>query len=220
MTGTTSDSPEVFEDYFRFLDDKIAFLDVLYQDNRKEEALTLCCVYIEGLAQRIYSSGPKRSSSKQVFVKVLLEYGGEALLCLVDPVTLAESMRGVRDCGEPCVSLGEKIKAHYCASPTELRSIDELVANARSRFSTEELALLEKHAWLGTIAALTYKKFRSPLVHELHAVGGIRLSDTVYRGAPVDRISFTTLYPALKRISDHWKHIFSKRISQLSEVDA
>jgi len=188
----------------RCLDDKVDFLQTLYKQNRKEEALTLCCVYIEGLAHNIYGA-PKNAKSKEYFVKVLLEHGGEESLRLVDPPKLAEALRG---CGEPLVTLARAIEGHFSGSPVELFTIDELVAAAHSKLSPDQCELLAKNAWLGTTAALAYKHLRCRLVHQLDSLDGLISSNTVFRGEPAERISFNTLYAALRRVMDRWKDLF------------
>lgn len=218
MPDSSHDLPEVFEAYIRYLDTKVAFLEHLYRDDRKEEALTLCCVYIEGLAQRIYSTEQKKEGRRKLFVKVLLEHGGEESLCLVDPPTLANSLRGASKCGASHLELASGLKDHFCDSPVQLRTFDELLAEAETKLGAEELALLKETAWMGTIAALAYREFRNPLVHNLHASHGLVFSNTLYRGSPIPRVSFKDLYRALVRITVHWKSDFAARLPTRGEV--
>lgn len=218
VTAPPGDLPEVFEAYLRYLDAKVAFLEHLYRNDHKEEALTLCCVYIEGLAQRIYSTEQKKEGSRKLFVRVLLQHGGEESLCLVDPPTLANSVRGAKKCGAPHLELATSIEENFCESPVQLRTIDDLVAEAEAKLGAEELALLKETAWMGTIAALAYREFRNPLIHDLHASHGLVFSNTLYRGSPIGRISFVDLYRALVRVVDHWKTVFAASLPTREEV--
>lgn len=208
LTDMPRDVREVVTGYILHIHDKIAFLETLYDQGRGDEALTLCCVYIEGLAQRIYGKGSK-GGSKRLFVKVLLEHGGEESLRLVDPPTLVKSLRGVTtSCGGPnLLGLAESIEVHYCTlNPTELRTIDDLLDGARKDLPAELLPLLGEHVWRGTIAALVYRELRSPLAHgRPGAPAGLFFGNTVFRGKQVERVSFDTIYAALWRIGKFWK---------------
>lgn len=191
------DQPDVPEQAImanlRHVQEKVGFLGTLYDEGRKQEALTLCCVYIEGFAQRIYSKSSDRKS-QYLFVRVLLDHGGEEILRLVDPPTLMKKL----NLGEP----PEALARISSASPVELLTIESV----HNLLEDEDQ---KKLTWKATIAALVYSELRSPLAHDRPPSShGLWLSDTVFQGEPIGRISFDVIYPALCRIAEHWKVLF------------
>jgi hypothetical protein len=56
---------------------------------------------------------------------------------------------------------------------------------------------LEREIWRGSIANAVYTSLRSPAVHFGGATHGISFGTSKFRGQPIPRIDFHTLYPAL-----------------------
>ena|GEM_PF-6443972 len=196
MNGTADAVSEVFAAAVRRIEGKVSFLETLYRNSRKDEALALCCLYIEGLARIIYFSSSKRAErdSKKYFVKALQEHGGEPQLRLVHPLTLIESLKG---CGTRHSELAAALESHLVDPASEPLTVEELVDKVKDDLNSEQRSLLEENVWIGTLAAVAYKELRSTLVHHISGPGGLVFGDP---RAPRARVSFHNLYGALCRI--------------------
>jgi hypothetical protein len=212
MHGKPASLLEVYQAYRRYLDERVAFLEVLQQQGRQQEALTLLCVYLEGLAQRIYGKGSRVRGSRENFVRVLIEQGGEEQLALVDRTVLCDALRhgGDKLTREACAALAEVIEGEPAGSAGELSTIDEVLEAARPKLAREQRRLLAGQVWRGTLAAVAYDRFRNPLVHDLHAPTDLPLDNLTFRGAPVPSITFAVLYRALRRIGSHWMRLIEE----------
>src|SRR5215510_14342001 len=76
--------------FFEVLSEKVAFLRQLFDSSRQDEAMTLCCVYIDALGQALYFPD-KRSALN--FVRALREYGGQPYLDLFHPAGLVRWLK-------------------------------------------------------------------------------------------------------------------------------
>lgn len=189
---------EVLEGYFSDLDEQVRFLAILYNDRRKLEALTLCCVYIESLAQKIYPT-EKKGASKEKFVKVLCEFGDQPELCLVHPPTLAAALTG---CGSTQAEIAKVIAPQIIDG---LYALDEFLGSVTPLLTSDEYAVLEQSTWHGTVAAQTYHYFRNPLVHRMYSSDGVILGGKRFGG-------FDILYPALWKIAGKWKEVLTSNV--------
>lgn len=212
---TPNATPEPLRDYFRYLDRKVSFLGDLYEDGRKEEALALCCTYIEGLGQRIRGSDSR--GSKQRFVETVIDYGNLPYLTLVHPPTLTESLRG---CGKEFAAVATILDPHFCGLPIEVRPIEEFVHASSAVLCDDQLGYLRKKIYLGTLAALAYNHFRNPLAHSLHSDNGVVFTETYYRGEPVGRLSFEPLYAALRNILNRAKKALEQAARRCLQEEA
>jgi hypothetical protein len=181
---------EVIEDYSSYLDERIEFLASLCRDRKKEEALTLCCVYIESLAQKVYGDCGK--GSKRNFVQAALEFGGDKSLSLIHLPSLAEALKG---CGPEHSGIEKALRPQVS---DRLNTEEEVLAILGPLLTSEQLKLLRDSLWHGTVAAQMYRYFRSALVHEMYTSDGIILGGVTFRG-------FAVLYPVLQKVALAWK---------------
>lgn len=195
---------EVLEIYFNDLDERVEFLAHLYNNAKKKEALTLCCVYIESLAQRLYVT-EKKGASKEKFVRVLCEFGEQSELCLVHPPSLVEAMIG---CGSTDVAriIVPKIGEQLCTR-------EDLLTAAAPSLTSDQYTTLEKSVWHGTVAAQMYRHFRNPLVHRMYSSGGVILGGRTFPG-------FSVLYPALGKVAGKWKEVLAGSAQGKGPVEA
>lgn len=188
----------------RHVQEKLEFLGTLYENGRKQEALILCCIYIEGFAQRIYGES-SRSRSMELFVKVLLDFGSEETLCLVDPRALLDELDRA---GKPVSELA-KVVDHLCSkSPIEFHTT-EGIGNLVPDGDHSNVERFRQLCLESTVAAMVYRELRSPLAHDNPFWSqGLTFSAAVFQGKPVERVSFDTLYAALCRVATRWKELF------------
>lgn len=179
--------------YFEEIENRVRFLDELYATDHRQEALLLCCCYIDGLASGLY--GP-RGGSQERFVRVIREHGGNELLNQVHPVKLRIWLKStaptrLQDLREPLADL---------LSGRELVPEDEFCTHLATRITASQLAQLRPQLWRGTLASLAYEQLRSTLVHQLSAPDAIDFSLTTFRGERAPSVDFKQLRPVLGRV--------------------
>jgi hypothetical protein len=180
--------------FFDDLERKVAFLQELWVDGRQDEALTLCCCYIDGLGSR---AATEDHGSARGFVDVLLEHGGEPSLGLYLPLALRRFFQ--EQDTKKYNAAGDAIEAALGDSLRTLVSESELAAALRAKLDVATFVLAEKNLWRCSVAAIVYKWVRSPSVHSLGGPSAVVVGST---GTPPREVSvgFPVLYPVLQRI--------------------
>ena len=176
---------EFIEAYFVNLDRRIALLRQLHESEYENEALLLCCCYIDGLATSLY--WPDEGSARN-FVRVLQQHGGETLLCHVHPKQLFEAFDSKRFLR----SLAARVARLWGSNDHCLRTLDEAAAELSGHLPAEEASLLRNEIWRGTLAQLVYTRIRCQAVHNLGA-SPLLLSETTFRDKPVPPLDFDLL---------------------------
>jgi hypothetical protein len=180
--------------YFEYLTRRIALVPRLHKGDYENDALLLCCCYIDGLGVSLY--WPQEGSARN-FVRVLQEHGGEEVLWHVHPRQLIESF----DAQRSLRSIAARLSGILGPDDHRLRAPDELVSELGGSLDSDEMRRLRDHVWRGTLAHLAYTRIRCQLVHGLGAAP-LLLSKTTLKGQPVPSLDFDILYRALRRIAD------------------
>jgi len=175
--------------YFEDLEARALFASALREQGHPQEAMTLCCCYIDGLANLLYHDSDKSAFN---FVRLLKEHGRQSELTRVCPLVLTRWLEANRPKLAPTArklstALGEDL--HRIMSDVELSA-------AVSRVLTkQEAETLAGEMWRAAIAFVAYTHLRVPSVHSTGSSGGV----IVGSGGPSTpvRISFDTLFPAL-----------------------
>jgi len=179
--------------YFDDLKGRVAFLAELFGMGKKDEALMLTCCYIEALGTRRFGHASKIRS----YSRILIEHGRNDLWQLVHP-------RQIKAVLNSRVSLAAELPALSAAvdaSGNELVDPDELVARLDPSLpSLQHKAWLRENVFRGSIAAISYERIRSELVHDISAASTLSFSTSTYKGAPVPELSFETLFVSLQVI--------------------
>jgi hypothetical protein len=183
---------EFIQAYFEDLDRRVMLLTRLDAADFPDEALLLCCCYIDGLAGSLY--WPEEASARN-FTKVLEQHGGEELLWHIHPKQLFEAF----DSKKSLRSLASKIAGISGADDHRLRTADEVVAELSGNLTAGETGQLRREVWRGTLSQLVYTRIRCQLVHGLGATP-LLLSQTTLRWQSVPALDFTLLHRALRRI--------------------
>jgi len=184
----------VIEAYFDDLKQRIDLLPNLHAAGYTNEALLLCCCYIEGLGTSLY--WPDEASARN-FVRILEEYGSEETLSHIHPRQLMSVLE--ERVPQLYQRISDRLAAAFATSQDALRTKEEVVTLMNHQLTLVEMQHLKNHLWRGTLASLVYSNLRSPLVHRLGA-SPILLSQTTFRGRPVPILDFTLLYPQLIEI--------------------
>ena len=197
MAGAEGNAKESFLDAsLKDLDNKIKFLCELEDSGHPDEALLLCCCYIEGLAFSIY--WPDHSQQYSLaFFKVLKEHGDEEILCHVHPKMLQQALQGMGKRGKRVLA---RIEPELQNARGELLTEDQTLSLVSSRVPRDDLEWLGRNLWKGTLAVIAYRRMRSQLVHRLHGPGAISFDGTTFKGKPIPPIDFSMLYRCLLRI--------------------
>ena len=205
--------------FFDTIDDKIAFLSHLCALGRHDEAMTLCCTYIDGLGQAIYwrsssHPGSTKNNSSFNFVRVLREHGEQPYLDLIHPMGFIRWLRKVENRQKKFKGLPEKIESALQAFKGQLMKESDLLAILATILTPDEIQFLSPELWHSSLAHIAYNRLRSPFVHSLSWYSGISFDKMNYEGAPVPEIDFSMLYDALKSISSYARQL-SERYGSL-----
>lgn len=196
MTDQNAQAKQRFmKSFFEAYRKRCDVLPQLRANGYPNEAMLVCCCYIEGLGNWFY--GDERYHRN--FVRVLREHGGEDVLWHIHVKPLGESLADTKR-GKAVRALAEKIQPLLAGYQGHLLTEAEVEAAVAGALSSEELERLRKNLWRGTVASVAYAELRSEAVHSLGTPGGIRFGEATFRGAPVPRIDFELLYRALERI--------------------
>lgn len=190
--GPVNDAKSSFiEAYFADLEEKSRFTLELSENGHRDEALLLCCTYIETLGNFLYWP---HQHSRLNFARLLVEHGDVEALALAHPIALVDALRGRAETGK----IARKLEAHVPTDPPELLSESALMERASRHLSESELGVLRAHWFLGTLGSIAYKRMRNPVAHHGGAPGGISFENTTFRGNPAPEIRFNLLPLGLK----------------------
>jgi hypothetical protein len=182
--------------YFDDLRQRVDLLPKLHAAGYENEALLLCCCYIEGLGSSLY--WPKEASAHN-FVRILEEYGSEEFLWHIHPRQLLDALQAKAK--SLYARIGDKLGALFATDENALRTKEEIIALVHDRLGLgdEDRRRLTNQLWRGTLANLVYSDIRSLLVHRLGA-RPVLLTQTTLHGLPIPVLNFTLLYPQLTEI--------------------
>ena len=194
------------QDFIRaFFDDfgrKIDRLKELDAKGFKDEAFTLCVVYIDRLASGNYGSEPGRSA--EVFCQALRELGGNPLFGMIHSRELLERTKERLPVAAPLIeSLVNK-------QPGALLSESELGQEIRKSSLLEpDKQNLILHLWRASMANICYEYIRNPQIHGAGSIG-LSFGETTFDGEKAVRLDFHVLHAALVKILAHIRNISIK----------
>jgi len=181
--------------FFDDLEPKAAFCLELFEGGRQDEALTLCCCYIDGLAHYSYGDSPQRSAFN--FARILREHGEEKDLDLVSALALVRHLEEDRPKLAP---LAAAIRKYMGASLGDLTTQPQLEARLTSFLPGKDMERLTPHLWRGSLAHIAYKRLRVPFVHAISGPGAVVVGTSDHRDPAGIHIDFRMLHRALVAI--------------------
>lgn len=187
----------LIEAYFDDLEDRIDFLNQLNGDGRVDEALMLCCCYIEAIGSRRYHQSERKGKN---FAKILEEGSKNDLFSMVHPSKLLQVLKNKKLFKNTI----EKIEPIIIAYGKSLQTQGDILADLHSVLAPEQGAWFEDNLFKGTISAVTYDLVRNELVHDVSA-GTVTFSETTINGNPVPDLDFKLLHPALRNVFEFVK---------------
>lgn len=180
------------EAYFRDLENRVTFLEELNRTGHRNEALLLCCCYIEALGSR-QSSEPK--SKAKNYCSILVQYGENEIWSMLHPKQIQAVLSEKKLFNNAFRTVEPLIDAigNQLISPLELLGILMPSLNAAQQ------RWLQENIYKGSMANISYEHIRSALVHDISA-SDISFSATQYKGNPLPNIDWDLLYPSLQKI--------------------
>jgi hypothetical protein len=198
---------DFIEAFFDVLNDKVLFLRQLFDSQRQDEAMTLCCVYIDGLGQALYFPEDRSAFN---FVRALREHGEQPYLDLVHPAGLVRWVKTQEPDRKKFRGLSAKIDSAMAPFKGKLVSEAELQQALSQGLSHSELQVISPELWRGTLAHVAYNRLRNPFVHTLRGYCGVLFDQITYDGQPVPEIDFSMLHSALESLARHAHEISVK----------
>jgi len=187
----------MIQSYFDDLGERIAFLDKLYTSSHTDEALMLCCCYIEALGSRQYHNSDRKAKN---YYRILEKYSRNKFFSLIHPkqlrnVFLSKKLfkENINQIEQIIDGFGKKLLLQKDVASSLLPVMTEKQAN-----------WLEDNLFKGTIAAISYERVRSDLVHDI-STSNLTFDETTFNDKPVPDLNFKLLYPALMNIFERLK---------------
>lgn len=183
---------QLIDAYWDRVLERIAFLDRLVDQGRYPEALTLCLVYLDGVAHSL--AGPSEQNGV-AFTAALIAHETVPFFALIHP------LQAIRETGKmkgfwPDIS--HRISTVYPGPVYPLLNEADFLGSVSGMLSVGELKALGRQLWKGTLAGVVYTWMRNPAVHELGGANTIGFSATTLGGKPVSTLSLQDLKPVLK----------------------
>jgi hypothetical protein len=186
-------------DYFDDLDARIETVRLINGESHTDEALLLCCAYLDSLASLRYRN-PERSHF--YFVKLLGEHGRDQRLGLVHPVQFLHALDEHRSKWSAEVST--KTKTMLLQLVGALYEASDFRDRLRAVLSVDEQEKIRENLWRGTLASIIYTDVRCELVHGIApsiSPHRVNLSTTTWNRRPVGPIDFGFVQTILESVS-------------------
>lgn len=199
---------EFIKSWFDDLDNKIIFLDELYNNRHRNEAFVLCCCYIDWLAAALY--WPEEQNNFN-FVRILKEYGEHEIFSYIHTKMLEEALHkkttNRNKLVRKWVAIYNKIISKLQQARGRLYDEREIICLLSPLVNNSEIEDIKKELWRGTYAAIVYAEVRIPSVHGLGPLDGLTFNNTTYKNRPVPPIDFNMMHTSLKVIARMAKEI-------------
>jgi hypothetical protein len=177
---------------------KIGRLSKLFEAGFRDEAFTLCIVYIDRLASGHYGGDPGKN--RENFCRALRELSGNPLFAMLHPRELLERTEKKFPGAVPLV------KTILEKAPGALLEQAEVARVIKSSSLDESAKLnLTQNLWRASVASICYQHVRGPEIHGPGS-GGLDFDETMYNGKRGVKVDSRLVYDALcsihKRIKD------------------
>lgn len=202
MNDNEADKAFMIQAYFDDLEKRIAFLKELYNRDHTDEALMLCCCYIEAIGSRQYHDSYRKAKN---YCRILEEYSGNKIFALIHPKQLRTVLmnkklfyRSITQVGSIIDGFGKDLILQKTVSD----SLSPVI-------NGDQLNWLNDNLFKGTMAAISYERVRSELVHDI-STSNLTFNKTTFDGKLVPDMNFILMYPALMNIFHSLKDISLK----------
>lgn len=195
---------EFINAYFDDKRERVEFLAELWRGGRQDEALTLCCCYIDAFANQYYH---EIEGSAKCFVTMLIEHGGEDVFSLHSAVSFVRWLENATR--KEFVAAAKTLRARPAEELRRLLPQKDFEAYVGQLYAQNDFRRLQKELWRGSVAFVIYEHLRNPFVHRLAGSGAVSLGpdDDSKR-----EIGFPTLYKALTRIQSMVHEVSTREV--------
>ncbi len=175
--------------YFDDLEARARFTWQLREDEHPQEAMTLCCCYLDGLAAFLYHDSERSAFN---FVRLLKEHGQQPKLAQVCPLVMTRWLEASHGKLAPTA---RKLATALGGDLNRVMSDTELSVAITRSLTKQEASALSSHIWRAALAFVAYTNLRVPSVHATGSSAAV----IVGSGGPSTpvRLSFDTMYKAL-----------------------
>lgn len=185
------------EAYFDDLRTRIDFLKELHSSGHGDEAMLLCCCYIDGLATYLYWPD---TGSHQNFVRAVKEFSPHHFLARIHARQLLDAVARLRS--NRADSALPVLRALEHTAGGALQEAEEIERFLAAQADDAARSWILKNLWRGTLASIAYEGLRVPSVHSLGSAGGISFSTATLDGEAVPDITFEPLWATLEPMYD------------------
>lgn len=166
---------------------RIRALPDLFEKGFRDEALILCCCYIETIGKWL---SRYTADDREIFAKTLLRYGDDEIFGRLNAVLLLGALRQ-GDVAEE--GIFGKLRPVLGPFPDSFLPREEIVGACRAALTVEEFTLLNESFWMGSLACAA---------HAITGCSGVQ-NGSLAVGSFVDAVlDFRLFYAALTRIFD------------------
>lgn len=202
MDAIYPDKAFMIKAYFDDLEKRIAFLKELHNVNHTDEALMLCCCYIEALGSRQYHDSNRKAKN---YYRILVEFSGNSIFSLVHP----KQLKNILNDKNLFKRNFDQIELIIDSFGKELIPQKDVIFRFKPVATEEQMNWLDDNLFKGTMAAISYDRVRSDLVHDI-STSNLTFSETTFGGKQVPDMNFDLLYPALIKIFRNLKDMSLK----------
>ena len=162
MTMNDNDSDKTFmiQAYFDDLEKRIAFLKELYNGHHTDEALMLCCCYIEALGSRQYHDSNRKAKN---YYRILVESSGNNIFALVHPKQLKNVLKD-KKLFKANIDQIDPIIDGFGKELIPQKGVSDSLAHV---VTGEQMKWLNDNLFKGTMAAISYDRVRELWGHPL-----------------------------------------------------
>lgn len=181
--------------YWDAVDARIDFLNQLYESGRQSEAMTLCAIYLDGVAGALAPPGTKVGIA---FCRALSQHEPAPYFSLIHPLQLIFELRRV---GKSWTQILQKLEKAFPGPSYMLMTESAFQQSTLALLTPTEYATLKPEVYRGSLASVAYNWIRNPAVHKLGGSNRIEFSSTTYNGAAVSSMGFAELMPTLRAMA-------------------
>ena len=173
---------------------RVDLLPRLKDKGFEEEALLLCCCYIEAIGNVYY----RQNRTQYNFCRILREFGQVDVLHQIHPKQLWIGLKSSRSSN--LQRIGHAIGGTLKRAQRRLYSEAEILGLVGGMLGKEDTIRLKDNLWRGTLAALAYQHLRNPAVHEMGGAKSFQFEGTTFKGDSVPDLNFSLLYKSLLKV--------------------
>ncbi len=186
------------------LEKRAKLLPKLKEKGFEEEALLLCCCYIESMGNLYY----REKWNQNNFCRVIRNFGGEDILQQIHPEQLWSGLKSAQS--ENVQQIAQKIGGTLKKAENKLYTETEILGLVAGMLNEKETKKLSDNLWRGTLSAFVYIHLSNPAVHEFGGATSSLFKGTTFKNEPVPILDFSLIFKAMLNILKNMVEISTK----------